>query len=104
MSLQEGELLQKIQDKLHVPERLRRHLSTPDEVCEVCETHVGQLKLEALAMVQSLERTQQEMGPTMVEGRRVVQLPRTTPHFTSAHHRYVPICPHPAGVLFGCIY
>lgn len=86
MSLQESEILQKVEDKLHIPERLKRGLAR-NEVCEVCDTHVDQLKLETLGMVQSLERTQSEMGPAMVEGRRVVQLPRTTPHFTSAHHR-----------------
>ena len=99
---QESDLLARIEEKLYVPEKLRRQLRH-NETCGVCQTHVRRLKEEAVVMVQSLERTQTELGPVMAAnaatsggggsnaggGSCVVQLPRTTPHFSPAHHRYV---------------
>lgn len=92
--LQEVELLARIEDKLHVPDKLRKHVF--HDVCDVCQTDVQFLKGEALNMVQSLERTQTELtaphrqgGVKMGSPRNVVQLPRTTPHYSPAHHRSV---------------
>ncbi|XP_041353200.1 kinesin-like protein KIF26B [Gigantopelta aegis] len=49
--------LEKIHDKLQVPDSFRKHLSAR-HVCAVCETHVRQLKQEAISMIQSIQQAQ----------------------------------------------
>ena len=96
--LQESELIARLEERLAlVSDGARRGLRS-DVVCDVCHTPVTRLKQEAIAMVQSLERAQADSPipashiPTYLGGSKSVaarSMPRTTPHYSSTHHRYV---------------
>ncbi|XP_074662541.1 uncharacterized protein LOC141915043 [Tubulanus polymorphus] len=75
------DLAAQIADKLVIPENFRKSMN--NDRCDVCDTTVTQLKQEAVAMVQSLERAQGDSStttniPALVGSRN---LPKSTaPH------------------------
>lgn len=98
--LQEVDVIAKIEEKLHLPDGNYNRSAVPwCDTCEVCQTQLTRLKREALNMVQSLDRTQADSPipppssaipniahpPGTKNG--VAIMPRTTPHYSSAHHR-----------------
>ncbi len=95
-SSQESELLASLDERLLLVSDGARQALRPDGRCDVCETPVTRLKTQAIAMVQSLERAQADAPlpashvPTYLGGSRSVaarSMPRTTPHYSSTHHR-----------------
>ena len=121
-SFQDPGLLSKLEDKLQISENSKKSLQ--NDRCDVCDTHLSRLRQEAIAMVQSINPSNNNHGNTnhgnsMVStpasssssssppehlaqqqqhrwnvapsssasaGQRM--MPRTTPHYSSAHHRY----------------
>ena len=98
LCFQESELIARLEERLAlVTDGARRGLRS-DVICDICHTPVTRLKQEAIAMVQSLERAQADSPipathiPTYLGGSKSVaarSMPRTTPHYSSTHHRYV---------------
>ncbi|XP_023930812.1 uncharacterized protein LOC112041608, partial [Lingula anatina] len=60
------DLVGRIQDRLFIPDNCRRALVS--DRCQVCETHVGQLKQEVVSMVQSFERAQSQDAASSAPG------------------------------------
>ncbi|XP_013390391.1 uncharacterized protein LOC106158835 [Lingula anatina] len=63
---QDPDLVGRIQDRLFIPDNCRRALVS--DRCQVCETHVGQLKQEVVSMVQSFERAQSQDAASSAPG------------------------------------
>ncbi|XP_064622621.1 kinesin-like protein KIF26A [Lineus longissimus] len=84
-----SELANAIAENIHIPESFRRSLI--NDRCNVCDTHVNQLKHEAVTMVQSLERAQSDTATstnnaaTMVGPRNLSSAPRSGPNMSPQH-------------------
>ena len=52
--------MERIEDKLQVPESFRKY--GKQQQCDVCETHIRQLKQEAVAMIKSIQHAQHTSG------------------------------------------